>query len=178
MVQQKSKELKTLKIVLAVITFFVIVFFSTGLIVKETTYTVQIDVKKPINQVFEAFNNIENKQKWIPEIQSVEVVNENIGKMGSEYQLLIENEGQKILISEKVMAYIPNEKLTLFYNAQNLLKTNEYIFKEVNGLTNIVLIATCSSDSYIMACLFPYFKSTFKNQDLGYLTNFKAFVEQ
>ncbi len=170
--------MKKVKIILGIISIIVLVFFATGAFIKETSYTVQIAVDKPINQVFEAFNTIENKQKWIPEIQSVEVVNENIGKTGSEYQLLIENKGQKMMISEKVMAYVPNKKLTLFHNAQNMLKTNDYIFTEVNGLTNITLHATCRSDSYIMACLFPYFKNTFKNQDSSYLANFKAFMEK
>lgn len=170
--------MKKVKIILGIISAIVLVFFATGAFIKETNYSVQVQIKKPIAQVFEAFNTIENKQKWIPELKSVEVVNENIGKTGSEYQLMIENQDQKMLISEKVMAYVINEKVTLFHNADNMLKTNDYIFSESNGLTNITLQATCTSDSYLMSCLFPYFKGTFKNQDLSYLTNFKAFVEQ
>ena len=170
--------MKRVKIILGIISILVLVFFATGAFIKQTTYTVQVQINKPIAEVFDAFNAIENKQKWIPELKSVEVVNENIGKTGSEYQLMIENQDQKMMISEKIMAYIPNQKLTLFHNAENMLKTNDYIFTESNGLTNISLQATCTSDSYLMACLFPYFKGTFKNQDLSYLTNFKAFIEQ
>jgi uncharacterized protein YndB with AHSA1/START domain len=170
--------MKKVKIILGIISVIALVFFATGAFIKETSYTIQIAVNKPIGQVFDAFNNVENKQKWISELESVKVINENIGKTGSEYQLIIENQGQKLAISEKVLAYIPNEKLTLFHNAQNMLKTNDYVFNESNGLTNITLHATCRSDSYLMSCLFPYFKGTFKNQDLSYLTNFKAFVEQ
>lgn len=170
--------MKTIKIILGIISLFIVVFFGTGLLIKETNYTTQVSVNKPVADVFEAFNNLENKTKWIPEIKSYEPINENIGKTGSEYQMIIENEDQKIIISEKIMAFVPNEKVTFFYNADNMLKTNDYVFSEEDGITNITLNATCRSDSYILACVFPYFKSTFVEQDQTYLTNFKAFVEQ
>jgi hypothetical protein len=170
--------MKRIKIILGIISVMVLVFFATGALIKETSYIVQVQIDKPIEQVFEAFNTLNNKKYWIPELKSVEVVNENVGKTGSEYQLMIQNQDQKMLISEKIMAYVPNEKVTLFYNSENMLKTNDYIFSESNGLTNIMLQATCRSDSYILSCLFPYFKGTFKNQDFSYLTNFKTFVEQ
>lgn len=170
--------MKRIKIILGIISLIVLVFFATGALKRETSYTVQIQINKPIAQVFDAFTTIENKKQWIPELKSVEIVNENVGKTGSEYQLMIQNQDQKMLISEKIMAYVPNKKVTLFHNAENMLKTNDYVFSESNGLTNITLQATCSSDSYLMSCLFPYFKGTFKNQDLSYLTNFKTFLEQ
>lgn len=170
--------MKTIKIILGIISTFIIVFFATGLIIKETNYTTQVSVNKPITDVFASFNNLENKTKWIPEIKSYEIINQNTGMTGSEYQMVIKNKDQNITISERIMAFVPNEKVTFFYNADNMLKTNDYVFTEKNGVTNITLNATCRSDSYILACVFPYFKSTFKNQDQTYLTNFKAFIEQ
>lgn len=170
--------MKTVKIILGIISAFIIVFFATGLIIKETNYTTQVSVNKPIADVFTAFNNLENKTKWIPEIKSYEIINQNTGITGSEYQMIIDNNDQNIKISEKIMAFVPNEKVTVFYNADNMLKTNDYVFTEKNGVTNITLNATCRSDSYILACVFPYFKNTFKDQDQTYLTNFKTFIEQ
>ena len=76
------------------------------------------------------------------------------------------------------MAYIKNEKFTLFYAAQNMLKRDDYVFKQIDGVTEIILHSSCQSDSYIMACLFPYFKGTFQAQDQMYLNNFKEFIEK
>lgn len=170
--------MKTIKIILGIIIVVVVVFFATGLLVKETNYTAQVVVKKPIDDVFKTFNTIENRKQWIPEIQSVNSVTENFGKTGSEYTIIIKNNEQNVTISEKIIAYVPNEKLTLFYNAESMMKTNDYLFSEKNGVTTITLNATCRADSYLLACVFPYFKGTFKNQDQTYLTNFKAFIEQ
>ena len=81
-------------------------------------------------------------------------------------------------MTEKVLAYVENEKVTLFFDAENMLKTDDYAFTENDGKTTIILNSSCKSDSYIMACLFPYFKGTFQEQDQSYLNNFKEFMEK
>lgn len=170
--------MKTVKIILGIITAITLVFFATGLFVKETSYTAQISVNKSVKEVFKAFNTSGNIKNWIPEVKSFNVINENIGKTGSTYKIVVENQGQEITMTEKVMAYVPNEKVTLFFDAENMLKTDDYIFTEKDGITTITLNSSCKSDSYIMACMFPYFKGTFKEQDQSYLNNFKSFIEK
>ena len=170
--------MKTIKIILAIISAISVVFFATGLFVKQTDYTAQVSVNKSLTEVFETFNTSEKIKNWIPEIKSLEVLNENIGKTGSSYKIIIDTQDQEITMTQKVLAYEPNEKVTLFFDAENMLKTDDYIFTEKNGVTTITLNASCQSESYMMACMFPYFKSTFKDQDQTYLNNFKAFVEK
>lgn len=170
--------MKAIKIILGIISTFVVIFLLTGLLIKETTYTAEVSVNKSIDEVFKTFNNSEDIKNWIPEVQSFEVVNENPGKIGSIYKIVVLNQGEEITMTEKVMAYVPNEKVTLFFDAEGMLKKDDYTFTEENGVTKITLNASCQSDTYIMACIFPYFKGTFKEQDQTYLNNFKAFSEQ
>jgi len=170
--------MKTIKFILIFISIVFIVFITTGLFVKQTEYDVQVTVNKPIAEVFEAFNNKEVTKNWVSDLKKVDTVNVNMGKIGSEFRLLINNQGQDLKISEKVMAYVPNEKVTLFYDAENMLKTNDYIFEESNGNTTIKLHTTCSSESYIMACMYPYFEWALEDQDQQYLNNFKAYLEK
>lgn len=170
--------MKIVKIILGIISAISLVFFATGLFVKQTDYIAQVSINKPLTEVFETFNNSGNIKKWIPEIKSIEVLNENIGKTGSNYKIIIDNQGQEITMTQKVLAYVPNEKVTLFFDAENMLKTDDYIFTEKKGVTTVTLNASCQSDSYMMACMFPYFKGTFQKQDQSYLDNFKAFMEK
>ena len=169
--------MKTIKVILIIISTFIVIFLLTGLIVKETTYTAEVSIDKSVDEVFTAFNNSEDVNNWIPEVQSFEVVNENPGKIGSIYKIVVLNQGQEITMTEKVLAYVPNEKVTLFFNAQGMLKKDDYIFTEKDGVTTVTLNASCQSDTFLMACVFPYFKGTFMEQDQSYLDNFKAFVE-
>ena len=55
--------MKTIKIILGIITAFVVVFLATGLLIKETSYTTQITINKPVEEVFETFSNSENIKK-------------------------------------------------------------------------------------------------------------------
>ena len=170
--------MKTIKVILITISALVGAFLVTGLIVKETRYTAEVTINKPIAEVFSNFAKIDSVKNWIPEIQSVETVHKNPGITGNVYSLVVLNQGEEITMTEKIMAYIPNEKITLFYDAENMLKKDDYLFSEKNGVTTIRLNASCQSDSYIMACIFPYFKSTFREQDQSYLNNFKTFLEE
>ncbi len=169
--------MKTIKIILIIISVLVLAFLATGLIVKETTYSAKVEIDKPLVEVFNNFSKIDSIKNWIPEVQSVKIVKKNPGITGSIYNVVVINQEQEINLTEKIVAYIPNEKLTLFYDAENMLKKDDYLFTEKNGKTTITLNANCQSDSFIMACMFPYFKSTFKEQDQTYLNNFKNFIE-
>ena len=169
--------MKKIKIILGIISVLVLVFFLTGLVVKETNYTAQISTNKPIKEVFNTFNQPGNVQKWIPEIKSIDTLNLNPGFSGSTFKMVVDNQGQEITMTEKVLAYVPHEKVTLFFDAENMLKTDDYVFTEQDGITTVTLNSSCQSDSYIMACMFPYFKGVFQEQDQTYLNNFKDYLE-
>ena len=170
--------MKAIKIILGIITALVVIFLATGLIVKETNYSAKVAVNKSIKEVFKIFNDSKNVKNWIPEVTSFQVINENPGKTGSVYKIVVDSQGQEITMTEKVIAYVPNEKVTLFFDAENMLKTDDYIFTEKDGITTITLNSSCQSESFIMACMFPYFKGIFQKQDQTYLDNFKKFVEK
>lgn len=169
--------MKTVKIILGIIIALTLVFFGTGLLVKDTKYVAEVAVNKSLEDVFKAFNDTKNIQNWIPEVTSIEVVNDNPGRTGSIYKIVVENQEQEITMTQKVLAYVPNEKVTLFFDAENMLKKDDYNFTEKNGKTIINLSSSCRSDSFIMACMFPYFKGTFQEQDQSYLNNFRAYIE-
>jgi len=170
--------MKTIKIILIIISVIVVGFLLTGVFVKETAYSVKVSVNKPISEVFEAFNKPGNIKNWIPEVKSIETVNENPGKVGNIYKILIDANGSEFATTEKVLVFEPNKKVTLFFNAENMLKKDAYIFTENNGITTVTLNASCQSESFIMGCMFPLFKGTFIKQDQSYMDNFKVFVEK
>ena len=170
--------MKAVKIILGIVTAWVVVFFSTGLLVKETTYEVRVEIQKPLSEVFTAFNDQEKLLTWMPEIKSIEPINVKPGIVGSEYKIIVENQGKEMEMNEKVMAFIPNKKVTLFFDADDMLKTDEYNFSFSDGKTTIIKDVICKSNSYLMSCLFPYFKGTFTDIDQKYLEDFKTYIEK
>lgn len=171
--------MKRIKIILGVIIFSLTAFLSTGLFVKETTYTTQIQINKPLEEVFEVFNDSSQINNWITDLKSIDPIDLKPEKTGSTYKIVVENKnGEQIILQEKIMAYIPNEKLTLFFRAETMLKTDDYLFSFKNGITTVKNTSICRGNSYLLSCLFPYFKSVFKNQDQEYLNNFKSYIEK
>ena len=170
--------MKTIKVILIIISTLVVAFLATGLLVQQTNYSATVSIDKPIDEVFSNFMQIDSVKNWIPDIKSVKPVNINPGITGSVYDVVVLNQGQEIAMTEKIMAYVLNEKVTLFYDAENMLKKDDYLFSEENGITTITLNAACQSESFIMACMFPYFRATFQAQDQSYLNNFKTFLEE
>ena len=169
--------MKTIKVILIIISTLVVAFLATGLLVQQTNYSATVSIDKPIDAVFSNLMQIDSVKNWIPDIKSVKPVHINPGITGSVYDVVVLNQGQEIVMTEKIMAYVLNEKVTLFYDAENMLKKDDYLFSEENGITTITLNAACQSESFIMACMFPYFRATFQAQDQSYLNNFKTFLE-
>ncbi|MBL4642339.1 MAG: SRPBCC family protein [Flavobacteriaceae bacterium] len=170
--------MKAIKIILGIVTVLVIIFFSTGLLIKETTYQVRVEINKPLSEVFTAFNDQNSIKEWVPEVIAIEPINIKPGIVGSEYKMTVDNNGQTVIMTEKVMAYIPNQKVTLYFDAEDMLKTDDYNFSEENGITLIVKDVVCKSESYIMSCMFPYLKGFFIDMDQKYLDNFKGYIEK
>jgi uncharacterized protein YndB with AHSA1/START domain len=170
--------MKAVKVILGIVTVLVIIFFSTGLIIKETTYQVKTTINKPIAEVFSLFNDQSKLKEWMPEVQLIEPITIKPGIVGSEYFMTVTNNGQTMKMKEKVLAYVENKKVTLYFDADDMLKTDDVTFSEENGVTTIVKDVVCKSDSYIMSCMFPYFKGTFASIDQDYLNNFKTYIEK
>ena len=169
--------MKGVKVILGIVTFLVVVFFSTGLLIKETSYQVKVEINKPLSEVFSTFNNQELMKEWLTDVISVAPINIKPGIVGSEYKMIVENGGREMVMNEKVLAFVPNKKVTLFFDAESMLKTDDYKFSFSEGKTTIIKDVVCKSDSYIMSCIFPYFKGTFVEIDQEYLSNFKEYIE-
>ncbi len=171
--------MKAVKIILGIIITLTIAFLATGLIFKEVKYTTEVTINKPIKEVFSLFNDSSKINNWIPELKTIEGIDVKPEKTGSTYKVIFKNKsGEEILLKEKVLAYVPNEKVTLRFNSDTMLKTDDYIFSFVDGNTTIKNNSSCVGNSYLLNCLFPFYKGTLKKIDQGYLNNFKSFIEK
>ena len=170
--------MKAVKIVLGIVTVLVLIFLLTGLFITEVKYTVEVEINKPVNDVFEDFQNVDLMKKWLPEIKSIEPIEEKPGIVGSTYTMIVVNQGQEMKMIEKITAYIPNEKMTFEFDSDQMIKIDDYNFIANGNKTKMVQNCSINSKSYMTACLFPYFKSTFKDLSLSYMNRFKEEVEK
>ena len=161
---------KILKIVVSVLVIMAIVFLSTGIFIKETTYTVSTTINKPIEEVFKTFNDNTIITEWIPSVKSFELIDQKDGKIGSTYKLIVEDKGNNFEMVETITDFIENKKVGLQFDAQGMLKSDIINFTSDGDKTIITNEAVCKGT-------FPYFKSILKKADQENLDNFKAYIE-
>ena len=58
--------MKTVKIIITFLVILTVVFFGTGLIIKESSYSTKITINKPLEETFKMFNDTETITKWNP----------------------------------------------------------------------------------------------------------------
>jgi uncharacterized membrane protein len=168
---------KAIKVILIIISIISVGFFATGLIMPETKYQTSIEINKNIDEVFQSFSDIKNSKDWVPELKSVGVRKEVPAKIGSVYELVAMDRGVEIIIIQKITSFENNHSLGISFQANDMNKFNQFSFESKGNTTVITLDATCRSDSYMLSCIFPYFKGFFRDQDDLYLQNFKSYIE-
>jgi len=170
--------MKAIKIIISILCVLLLVFFGTGLLVKETVYTTEIEINKPVEEVFLAFTNQDLLKEWIPEIELIETIIETPNIVGSKYKMIVNKDGQKLEMMEEVLAYKLNKTITFNFTSDNMIKTDSYSFSDKGSTTILTKGSVCKSNSYIMSCMFPYFKGMLRDIDQGYLDKYKTVVEK
>jgi len=170
--------MKTVKIIVTFLVILTVIFFATGLVVKESTYSIEISIDKPLEETFAKFNDISTISEWIPEYKSIEVTDKKAGVTGSVYRITVVNKDQEVTIREKILGYVKNEKVTLYFDREAFEEIDDFTFKRVGSKTMITLNSSYQAKSYILGCVLPYFKGKFKGADQLALDNFKVFAEK
>ena len=169
---------RILKLLGGLILLLLIVFFATGLVVKETKYQVSTTINKPVEEVFEVFNDQSKLREWIPSVKTFEAIEEKEGKVGSTYRMVVDNQGEDFEMIERITAYEENKRVGLEFDAQGMLKTDEIVFTSEGTSTTITNNASSKGTDYFHKCLLPYFKSAMIKTDQSSLDNFKAMMEK
>ena len=169
--------MKTVKIVITFLIILTVLFFGTGLIIKESSYTSRIIINEPLEKTFSTFTDLSAKTQWNPEYNAIEVVELKPGITGSIYNIKVVHNNQTTIIREKVLAYVKNEKITLSIDKDGVVERDDYTFSSDGSQTVINLSSSYQAKSYLLSCVLPFYKFKFKKIDEVFLNNFKRFLE-
>jgi len=169
--------MKTVKIIITLLIILTLLFFGTGLIIKESSYTSKIIINEPLEKTFSTFTDLSAKTQWNPEYNAIEVIELKPGITGSIYNIKVLHNNQTTIIREKVLAYVKNEKITLFIDKDGVVERDDYTFSSDGSQTVINLSSSYQAKSYLLSCVLPFYKFKFKKIDEVFLNNFKRFLE-
>ncbi len=106
------------------------------------------------------------------------MISETPDKVGTKIKMVVDSDGKTIEITETVTQYKANEMVELYFEAGEMLKTDNYSFTSDGKQTTILAKHTCEGSNLFYKSMFSFFKSMFKKIDQDYLNNFKAFAEK
>ncbi len=170
--------MKTVKIILGIIVVLSLLFFGTGIVIKDINYTSEVAIDASIEKTFELFDNNDNLSKWIPEIKAIKTIKKEEEVIGSTFEVKVENQGKEVVFEEKVLKYEPYKNVKFLFKGGNVHKIDDYTFSLKEGKTHVRLTSKFQTDSFILGCMLPFVKGKLSRQDQQYLENFKNFVEK
>ncbi|MBT8189304.1 MAG: SRPBCC family protein [Saprospiraceae bacterium] len=168
---------KIIKILLTIVVFFIVVFLLAGIVRPVVEYQTEVTVKGALDDVWADYNDMDNLHQWIPEVKSIKTIKETKDKVGSEYEMLVINQGSEMTMKETITEFEIMKKVGLHFAAGNMIKDDLTTFEGDYHSTTIKGTHKCRGKNYLTRCMFAFFGSMFKKIDQQYLDQFKAWSE-
>ena len=83
--------------------------------------------------------------QWNPAYSAIEIIDQKPGITGSRYDIKVLHNKQTIIIKEKVLAYVKNEKITLFIDRDGVIERDDYTFTR-DGSHTVINLPTPESN--------------------------------
>lgn len=170
--------MKTLKKTGILLGIVLLAFIVLGLFLDKQQYQVETKINRPIEEVFQLFNNHNRLSEWLLEVKSFEAIVETPEKIGSEYKITVDNEGKVVELIEKLTNYKENELVEIEFEAEWMHKYNHYSFSKSGSGTEILAKHSVEGTNPFAKSMFLFFTKTFQKIDATNLERFKVFAEK
>lgn len=101
--------MKILKYLIIFLSAIILIFFAVGLIWPTFTYESKVTVEAPADKVWEVFTDAEAMPQWMEGFKGIETIRSAPGEVGSEYNVIIESDGQEVQLHEIVTHFEPGK---------------------------------------------------------------------
>ncbi len=170
--------MKVLKILGAVLLILAIAFFTAGLIKPDLHYVTQVQLDIPAHKAFEKYNDLTKAKEWMPGFVRYEIVTINPNMVGTEIAFTFNEGGQEIKVTETLLEYEFNQKVTLGFDIDMMQKIDTVYFVPIDNQKSAIRHCTyLKGNSYTYQCLFAFMQGAFSAVDQELLDRFKSFAE-
>lgn len=151
-------------------------FLLIGLLKKEINYSVETIVDRPINLVWEKFNDEDITMEYIPEIEKITRLKELPGMVGTTTKYKMGG-SRPMDIVETVRSYEEGKHISLEFDATGMTKLDTYNFSDFGGKTKISSTHKIKGDGIMTNAMYFLMKRLFVSTDKGHQSKFKNIVE-
>ena len=152
-------------------------FISVGFISPTVTYETSILVNKPVGHSFSVFNNPFNTKKWLPGFVRMSVLSGMPNEIGSEYELVFEENGEEFVLHEVMTGFEINKLFAFDMSNEFLTSKVRITFEDEGGKTRIISTTETKAKNFVFRSLFPFMKSEFQSRNDETYANLKRLIE-
>lgn len=168
--------MKFLRYFIIVLLLLMGLFFLIGIFNKELNYTEETTVNRPINTVWEKFNDPDITMEYIPEIEKMTLIKEMPGMVGSKSKIKMGG-SRPMDIMETVLAYEEGKYISLQFDAGGMKKVDSYTFTPINNKTKITSTHNIKGDGIMTRAMYFLLKGVLAKTDKDHQARFKKIVE-
>ena len=141
-------------------------------------YTCKIEINRPIHEVIELFDNVDNMYQWMKGLQSVEPISGVQGEVGAQMKLVFEMGKRKIEMIETITVKDLPREFSGTYDAKGVHNIVKNFFEPISDFKTLYITEQEFQFSGFMKVIGFLFPGAFKKQSMKYLEDFKEFVDK
>ena len=143
-----------------------------------TKFRNNIEIKRPVEQVYAAFVDWAQASRWRDGLTTVEIVSGKFGKPGSKQRLTFNRNGQEITFEETVIDMVENEACYFRTDHERMYCLSNVIFRERDGNTRVTSSVHAHGYGMLWRFLVPFMKGNLRRRQQADLVRFKTHLEK
>ena len=169
--------MKAIKIIGIVLTIVIVVFFSLGIFVPSYEYQSSIEVNASAEKCWKVYHNVKLMNQWLQGFESLTLKSGDSLATGSQYEIVITDDGHRMEMSEKITAINPPTKVS--YELDNDVLKSEFSFSFEGSLpTKITSHYKITGNNIAWRSILFLSKSYMTNAGKDQLTSLKKVIEE
>ena len=140
-------------------------------------HTLEVTIKKPINDVIAFHQDPEKYPLWMEGLKNHEVISGKAGELDTVSTFVFDMKGRTMEMKETVIESNLPEKYEVRYDAPGIVNTVGFSFSKIDEESTKVINYNEFQFSGFMKVISFFMGGAFKKQSQKYLDDFKAAVE-
>ncbi|MEP7265892.1 MAG: SRPBCC family protein [Bacteroidota bacterium] len=169
--------MKIFKYIALVLVGLLIIFFSIGLFQPEISYTNKVIINADPHKVYTLFQDTTKMKEWMPGFNSFTSIKGKPATVGSQWKLILIQEGEKYEMNETLTIIKPDEQYSFILDNAVLSNNVDMYFKPVAGKTELTVENKVRGNNIMWRSLFYFFKGRLTEQSSMMYDGLKKMIE-
>jgi len=169
--------MKFLKILFALLTLLVLIFFGRGILTPTLTYSSEITVEKPVAEAWAVMQDESKISDWLDGITNVKHISGEKGEVGSVTEYKFDQGGQESIVLETIKSITPLEQIKMDFEAAGAMDMDYTVdYSEQGGGTVIKSTTVVTGKGLLMRSLLSFMQGSMLSQEDHNMSNLKKLI--